>query len=121
MLLHLFTDLLYHFCKKQPTTTNLNLFPFPAFSWCVYIQHLIEGLGRPFFRWSSKLKFKKENKKQTCSKIVLSLNFVSVVSCDTMYFSKMLALHLKSVVFLIQTVSGVCTYFKSSILNKGAG
>lgn len=61
MLLHLFSDLLYHFFKKQTTTTNLNLFPFPVFSWCVHI-HLLEGFGRSFFCWSSnKLKFKKKN------------------------------------------------------------
>lgn len=38
-----------------------------------------------------------------------------------MYLSKMLPQHLKSVEFLTQTVNGVCTYFKSFILNEGAG
>lgn len=77
MLLHLFSDLLYYFFKKQTTTINLNLFPFPVFSWCVHIQYLLEGLGRSFFCWSSnKLKFKKKKK---CSEIVLSY-FFSFVS-----------------------------------------
>lgn len=62
MLLHLFSDLLYRFFKKQTTTTNLNLFPFSVFSWSVHIQHLLEGFSRSFFCWSSnKLKFKKKN------------------------------------------------------------
>lgn len=117
MLLHLFSDLLYHFLKKQTKTTNLNIFPFPAFSWCVHRQHLLEGLGRSFFCWSSnKLKFKKKNVAR-----LSSLLFFSFVSYDTTYLSKMLPQHLKSVEFLIQTVNGVCTYFKSFILNEGAG
>lgn len=73
MLLHLFSDLLYRFFKKQTTNNNLNLFPFPVFSWCVHIQPLLEGLGRSFFCWSSnKLKLKKKKK---CSEIVLSVYF----------------------------------------------
>lgn len=37
MLLHFFSDLLYHFLKKQMTTTNLNLFLFQYFlGVCIY-------------------------------------------------------------------------------------
>lgn len=77
--------------------------------------HLIEGLGQSFFCWSSnKLKFKKNVAR-------LSSLLFFFVSYDTMYLSKMLLQHVKSVEILIQTVNGVCTYFKSFILKEGAG
>lgn len=116
MLPHLFSRFTLPLLKKnkqQPSFLTFFLFQY-FLGVCIYNISLKDWVDPSFVGPATNWSLKK------CSEIVLSFIFLyHMIQC--IYQRCYWLQHLKSVEILIQTVNGVCTYFKSFILNEGAG